>query len=156
VGESEDLDLRDPGSIESIKNRGITLYNLMNISSGYDLIAREWVEGFPETRVSAVRLRELYDSGADLNDAIVQTFLELLATRPDTFVQVKFGRNISESVVSEAGWIVLGIHQSGFARNLGKIEAFDRKLITTRVNPGSTADIIIAALFIALLGGLRP
>jgi triphosphoribosyl-dephospho-CoA synthase len=38
---------------------------------------------------------------------------------------------------------------------LKEIEAFDEELIKAGINPGSTADIIAAALFIAILGGLR-
>jgi len=31
----------------------------------------------------------------------------------------------------------------------------DKELLQRKINPGSTADIVIAGLFIALLGGVR-
>ncbi|MEA1998061.1 MAG: triphosphoribosyl-dephospho-CoA synthase, partial [Euryarchaeota archaeon] len=41
----------------------------------------------------------------------------------------------------------------GYEHN--EIAEFDEELIRDGINPGSTADIIAAALFIAILGGLR-
>jgi triphosphoribosyl-dephospho-CoA synthase len=37
----------------------------------------------------------------------------------------------------------------------GDVEKFDELLLEKGLNPGSTADIVIAGLFISLLGGLR-
>jgi triphosphoribosyl-dephospho-CoA synthetase len=36
-----------------------------------------------------------------------------------------------------------------------QIEAFDNELVSARLNPGSTADLIAAALFLCILAGLR-
>ncbi len=155
VKDVEELDLQNSEAIEDLKEKGITLYDLMKISSGYDLIAREWTKGFPETEASAIRIRELYDTGLGLNYAIVQTFLELLAARPDTFIQAKFGEEIAEAVSRDAKQIVSEIHNSDIHKTLPLVEDFDEKLIRNHNNPGSTADIIIASLFIVLLGGLQ-
>ena len=155
VQDVEELDLQDSKAIEDLKEKGITLYDLMEISSGYDLVAREWTKGFPETEASAIRIQELIDSGLNLNYSIIQTFLELLAARPDTFIQAKSGEEIAESVSQDAKGIVAEIHKSGIIENIQLVEGFDEKLIENRNNPGSTADIIIASLFIVLLGGLR-
>jgi triphosphoribosyl-dephospho-CoA synthase len=38
---------------------------------------------------------------------------------------------------------------------LPEICNFDEDLLARNINPGSTADIIIGGLFIALLGGMR-
>ncbi|MBP2029328.1 triphosphoribosyl-dephospho-CoA synthase [Methanohalophilus levihalophilus] len=150
-----DLDLQDSGAIEDIQKKGVNLYQLMEISSSYDLIAREWTNGFPETDAAAIRISELLESGLGINYAIVQTFLELLAARPDTFIQTKSGKEVAESVSKSASEIVSEIHKSGIVKNLPLIEDFDESLLENRNNPGSTADIIIASLFIVLLGGLR-
>jgi triphosphoribosyl-dephospho-CoA synthase len=37
----DDLDLGDSASIDKLKSEGLTLYNLMEISCGYDMIAEE-------------------------------------------------------------------------------------------------------------------
>ncbi|MDK2893127.1 triphosphoribosyl-dephospho-CoA synthase [Methanohalophilus sp.] len=155
VKEVDDLDLHDTGAIEDIQKKGITLYELMEISSGYDLIAREWSRGFSETDAAAIRISELLENGLSVNYAIVQTFLELLAARPDTFIQTKLGKEVAKAVSRDAGEIVSKIHKYGIIENLPLIEDFDDQLIENHNNPGSTADIIIASLFIVLLGGFR-
>lgn len=155
VKDVEEFDLQDSGATEDIQEKGITLYRLMEISSSYDLIAREWVMGFPETGATAIRISELLETGIGINHAIVQAFLELLAARPDTFIQTKSGKEMAEEVSRNANEIVSRIHKSGIVGNLSLVEDFDEKLIENHNNPGSTADIIIASLFIVLLGGLR-
>ncbi len=37
----------------------------------------------------------------------------------------------------------------------GNLKEFDEDLVKRRINPGTTADLVIGSLFIALLGGLR-
>jgi len=60
-----------------------------------------------------------------------------------------FGAEKSRYVMARAKAIVGGGYK------LKEIEQFDEDLIKAGINPGSTADIIAAALFIAILGGLR-
>jgi triphosphoribosyl-dephospho-CoA synthase len=75
--------------------------------------------------------------------------LRLLSEDEDTFVKLGFGAEKSRYVMERAKEIVNGGYK------LKEIEAFDEELIKAGINPGSTADIIAAALFIAILGGLR-
>ncbi len=45
----KDLDLGDKSSIDNIRERRLTLFDLMKLSSNYDIIADEWVNGFKNT-----------------------------------------------------------------------------------------------------------
>jgi len=78
INDLDDLDLADPASIDVIRARGTTLYQLMEISSSYDMIAREWTSGFQLTFECANSILEKYRS-MGINDALVRTFLEILA-----------------------------------------------------------------------------
>lgn len=154
VNDVEDLDLKDPASIEAIQTRGITLYQLMKISSAYDMIAREWTSHYPRTFECAASILDKYRT-ASINDAVVWTFMEMLARYPDTFVQTKFDSHVAETVSRQAGRIVDTINGSGFESARMDIMKLDEKFIKNGINPGSTADIIIAGLFVALMGGLK-
>jgi triphosphoribosyl-dephospho-CoA synthase len=90
-----------------------------------------------------------------INDALVLTFLEILAGNPDTFIRTKFDLERAEEVSGRAADIVERINSSGFENAKPDIEQFDEQLLSEGVNPGSTADIIIAGLFVALVGGLK-
>ncbi|MGM0771500.1 MAG: triphosphoribosyl-dephospho-CoA synthase, partial [Halobacteriota archaeon] len=46
VNDVDEFDLQDENSLDSLKEEGVTLYDLMEISQDYDQIAGEWVNGF--------------------------------------------------------------------------------------------------------------
>ncbi|AKB62679.1 MULTISPECIES: triphosphoribosyl-dephospho-CoA synthase [Methanosarcina] len=177
VNSVEEFDLEDPEATSDLRNQNITLYSLMEIAKGYDLIANEWTSGFGRCLEGAKIILDFMDarncreealaggsvsicSGTGINEAVVYTFLKLLSKHRDTFIQTKFDAETADYVSSRAGEVLSGWEISGkkagdFAFILPRIQEFDSELLDKRINPGSTADIIIAALFIALLGGLR-
>jgi len=154
INDVDDLDLADPASIDEISSRRTTLYQLMEISSSYDMIAREWTTGFQLTFRCADSILGKYRS-MSINDTLVRTFLEILAGNPDTFIRTKFDLERAKEVSGRARHIVERINSSGFENVKPDIEKFDEQLLSEGVNPGSTADIIIAGLFVALVGGLK-
>ena len=148
-----DLDLSDSESVDKIKEQGLTLYDMMEISAGYDIIAEEWVNGFEKSFECARMIREKI-SAHNINDTVVLTFIEMLARNNDTFIRTKFDIEKAEEVSKRAvGILQKGGNDMNILRN--DIHAFDRELLDEGVNPGSTADIIIAGLFIALFEGMR-
>jgi triphosphoribosyl-dephospho-CoA synthase len=147
----DDLDLGDTASLDKIKARGLTLFNLMEISSSYDMIAEEWTHGFKKTFESATSIQNKVKKYG-INDAIVLTFMELLSSNKDTFIQTKFDDKKAEEVSLRAKEIL----QKGDMDDIrGDIHSFDEELLRKGINPGSTADIIIAGLFVSLFEGMR-
>ena len=177
VNSVDEFDLEDPESTADLRAQNITLYGLMDIARGYDLIANEWTSGFGlclEGAKSILGFMQARNCGAEaltggsisscsgtgINEAIVYTFLKLLSRHRDTFIQTKFDIETADYVSSRAGEILSSWETSGktardFAFVLPAVQEFDSELLEKRINPGSTADIIIAGLFISLLGGLR-
>ncbi len=146
-----DLDLGDKSSIDKIRERKLTMFDLMKLSSGYDIIADEWVNGFRRTFECADLIME--KSGIyNINDAVVLTFMELLSRNKDTFIQTKFDIAEAEEVSMRAKEIL----EKGDIDNIrGEIRSFDEDLLRKGINPGSTADMIIGGLFISLFEGMR-
>ncbi|HIH75467.1 MAG TPA: fumarate hydratase [Methanosarcina sp.] len=177
VNSVDEFDLKDPESTADLRSQDITLYALMEIARDYDLIANEWTTGFVRCLEGAKSILEFMQarnceaealtggsvptcSGTGINEAVVYTFLKLLSKHRDTFIQTKFDIETADYVSFRAGEILSGWETSGktaqdFASILPQIQEFDSELLVKKINPGSTADIIIAGLFIALLGGLR-
>ena len=173
VNSVDEFNLGDPESTAELREQGVTLYKLMDIARGYDLIANEWTSGFRRCLEGAKSITEFMQaqksgaensvlncSGTGINEAIVYTFLKLLSRHRDTFIQTKFDKDTADHVSFRAGeilsaWEKPSGHTRDFASLLPAIQEFDSELLKKRINPGSTADIIIAGLFIALLGGLR-
>lgn len=147
----EDLDLGGAGSIDKIKAEGLTLFNLMQISSSYDIIAEEWTNGFKKTFECAASIRNKLKKH-DINDAVVLTFMELLSSNKDTFIQTKFDSKKAAEVSMRAKEIL----QKGDIEEIrDDIRSFDEFLLKEGINPGSTADIVIAGLFVSLFEGMR-
>lgn len=146
--EVPELDVMDEASIHEIRAKKLSLYAILTISASYDLISRELVGGFEKTFEYAALITD-FAREERINDTIMHAYLRLLASEEDTFIKMKFGPEKSRYVHQKAQWIVA----RGYQRN--EIEAFDEELIKEGLNPGSTADIIAASLFISILGGLR-
>ena len=145
VQERHYLDVNDPESVRNIQKQQLTLLDIMDISSSNDTIAKEWIEGFPRTFRGAELFKRFQESGYDLNDSIVCLLLRLLSESPDSLIAKKFGSEVALEVSAKAAHVL----------KHGSIEDFDKELIARRINPGTTADLVIGSLFVTLLGGFR-
>ena len=143
-----EFDLTDEGAIQEISEKKLSYYEILTISASYDLISRELVGGFELTFWYAALIKD-FAKEERINDAITRAYLKLLSEEEDTFITMKFGSEKSRYVKEGATKIV----RWGYKHK--EIEEFDEALISKGLNPGSTADIISAALFISILGGLR-
>lgn len=143
-----EFNLADEGAIKEISEKQFSLYEILTISASYDLISRELVGGFGLTFGYASWINDFVKEKR-INDAVTHAYLRLLSEEEDTFIKMKFGAEKSRYVKERA----MGIVNQGYKRR--EMEEFDEELIREGLNPGSTADIIAAALFISILGGLR-
>ncbi len=139
----EALDVRrGADAISDIEERELTLYDVLAASVERDGVAREWVSRFSRSFEAAERI----ESGeGPIPDRAARAFLELLASEPDTFV-TKIHDEATAREVTEAARAVL--------RGDADPETFADQLVEAEVNPGTTADLIAAGLFIALDRGL--
>lgn len=147
-----DFDLGESNSSGRIREEGIKLFDLMKLSADHDLIANEWVSGFERTSRCADMITKKADT-MSINDTIVCTFLRMLAETPDTFIRTKLGREKSIEVSERASDVIKGSRDLASIKS--EVHEFDERLIREKANPGSTADIIIGGLFVALVKGLR-
>jgi triphosphoribosyl-dephospho-CoA synthase len=158
LGKAPDLDVNDPSSVKRIIEERISLYHVFKIASFYDMICSEWVNNYPVTFEYAYPLlmQNLKEDG-DINTAVIHTFLAVLAKHPDTFIARKVGLKRA-CEVSAAAEEVLKSGGLKTAAGREKLREFDAMLRreSNLLNPGTTADIIAAALALAVLGGYRP
>jgi triphosphoribosyl-dephospho-CoA synthase len=147
VADVDEYSLKDARATERLRQEGRTLLDLMKISEGHDLIAREWSTGYERSFRLAARLMELIEE-CGLNEGIVRAFLEALAEEPDSLIAAKFGAKKAKEVSSRA---CIALKD----KTLDAACRLDEELLSEDVNPGSTADLIAAALFISLLKGIR-
>jgi triphosphoribosyl-dephospho-CoA synthase len=158
LGRAPDLDVNDPNSINMIRKEKISLYDTFTIASKYDAVCSEWVENYPITfEVAYPYLKKQIRETKDLDIAIIHTFLKVLSEYLDTFIARKAGIKKAREVSSLANEV---LKFGGLETSIGRksLSEFDRELRKAGnvLNPGTTADIIAAALALNVLGGYRP
>ncbi|HEY6508883.1 MAG TPA: triphosphoribosyl-dephospho-CoA synthase [Vicinamibacterales bacterium] len=131
-----------------------SLLDVMRLAADRDDIAGEYATAFETTfETGAVELRRLRVGGRSWDDAIVQTFLTLLAARPDTHIARRAGVDAARRVSADARAV---LDRGGVATPAGRaaLQEFDDRLRdpANPLNPGTTADLTAAAIFVHLLG----
>jgi triphosphoribosyl-dephospho-CoA synthase len=131
------------------------LTNVMQLAAGRDGIAREYATTFETTFVTAVpALDRARRDHLSWDDAVIETFLTVLAANPDTHVARRGGAALADDISREAQTVLAqGGVRSGPGR--GAIEIMDKRLrsVNNTANPGTTADLTAAAIFVVLLEG---
>jgi triphosphoribosyl-dephospho-CoA synthase len=147
VVQVDEFSLKDQDWKKKLIEGNQSLLELMRLSLDHDIVAREWATDFERSFQLAGRLQEMV-SIYGLNDGVGRTFLEALAEGPDSLISAKFGRERAEEVSRLAVDALLD-------STLNKAREMDCELLNRDMNPGSTADLIAASLFISLLRRLR-
>ena len=158
LGKAPELDINDPCSVDRIIRENISLYQVFKIASSYDRVCSEWINNYPVTfKVAYPYLMEQISETKELSVVVTHTFLKVLAKYPDTFIARKVGIAKAREVSSKAKEI-LKLGELGTSTGRERLREFDLELrrLSNLFNPGTTADIIAAALALSVLGGYRP
>jgi triphosphoribosyl-dephospho-CoA synthase len=153
--------LAQPGGLGEVAEQDIareptkSLREVMALAAERDLIARQYANGFRDVLCDALpELRRLMQPGTPLETAIVATYLNVLARHPDSLIARKRGLSQAIAVSRRAAELL----ESGWpdcARAQAHVDAFDSWLRQpdNRFNPGTSADLVTAALYAALREG---
>ncbi|QDT71976.1 triphosphoribosyl-dephospho-CoA synthase [Lacipirellula limnantheis] len=145
MGEVAEADVHEPPPV------GLTLRESMALAADRDLIARQYVNGFLEVFRTADRIEQHVADGQPLGEAIVIAFLELLAAEPDSLIARKAGLDAAQEVSQHAATILDSRRHGDDAFHAVRAEYdFWLRADGHRRNPGTTADVIAAALFALL------
>jgi len=131
----------------------LSLAGAMRLAASRDAIAREWTTGYEVTfSVGAPALRQALGAGLGWADATTAAFLALLAHQPDTLVARKLGSNDAAAIQQQARMITpLGAGTPAWRQAVARLDASLRDEANRR-NPGATADLTAAALFVVIIG----
>jgi triphosphoribosyl-dephospho-CoA synthase len=133
----------------------VTLREAMRVAQDRDTVAREYVTDFEVTfELGYAALRRLWAEGREFSGSVVQTALTILAQVPDTLIARKEGMDAALDVSRRAGHV---LEAGGFFSEQGRaaLRAFDLSIRDDRhrLNPGTTADLVAASIFVFLTEG---
>jgi triphosphoribosyl-dephospho-CoA synthase len=134
----------------------VALRDAMAAAADRDSVAAEYATGYAVTfDVGLPALMRGLDAGLAPRPATVELSLVLLAALPDTLVERKRGRRAAERVSAGAASVLAA---GGVRDDAGRaaLAAFDASLRRdgNALNPGTTADLVTAVLFVAQVEGL--
>ena len=133
----------------------VTLAAAMELASDRDDVAREYATAFERTfTVGAPALVKARAAGLEWTDAVTETFLVLLASAPDTLIARKLGPDAADEITRHAARVLAegGVRSDAGRRALSSLD-FELRDLRNMRNPGTTADITAAAIFVVLLNG---
>ena len=148
MGESDRHDVRE-------HEVTVTLREAMDVARERDSIAREYVTDFDLTfSLGAATILRRWRDGATFSEAVQTAFLTILAETPDTLIARKNGVAVAADVSRRAAR-VLAAGGAASAAGRARLGALGRELggRSHALNPGTTADLVAASLFVALTEG---
>ena len=152
--------LASPGGLGRAEHQDVAqeptlpLIDVMRLAADRDGIAREYATTFATTfETSVPALRRARGDGLSWDDAIVETFLDVLAAAPDTHI----ARRAGLAAAADVSGLARDVRAAGGVRSAAgraSLAAMDAALRDprNRANPGATADLTAAAVFVVLLG----
>ena len=154
-GDADAIDVRrGRNAASTLRERELTLYDIMELSANPqrgigDGNARLWTSGFARAFAAADALCE---ADGPVLDRTARVFLDCLAAEPDSLVAVVHGEATARDVSSRAATAAAELEATG---EFDAAHALAETFVEAGYNPGTTADLIAAALFIALQRGLE-
>jgi triphosphoribosyl-dephospho-CoA synthase len=156
--------LANPGGLGSAEEQDVaaeptvTLLEAMRLAADRDGVAREYATSFETTFETGVpALLNARADGVPLIDAIVESYLTIVAARPDTHIVRRGGEQLARRASDLAAETLAA---GGVRSDAGRraVEAMDAALRDSRNlgNPGTSADLMAASLFAALVVGGWP
>ena len=156
LGEVGGLDVSDESSLKQIQEEGLTPSQVFGLCKDRDTICSEWVNGFTVTFEEGHRyLSHRLEDGETVNSAIVETFLYLLSSHPDSLIMRKSCVEKAKEVSGRAAQV---LRRRGEPDFMDEVRRMDEELWSADgdLNPGTTADLTAASIFVQLLTGWRP
>jgi len=126
----------------------IGLRDAMSLAAERDSIARQYANGFADIFNVA---RGAHIGMANEQCAMLDAFLTFLSTWPDSHIVRKHGAAMAQSVTREAAVHRANWRAAGCPAEMPALNAWDTDLKARGINPGTSADLSVATLFIALL-----
>ncbi len=127
----------------------------MSAAANRDTIARQYDNGFEQVFDFVVsKLIQSVSEERPLADAIINTQMQIMAEFPDSLIARKCGLATAQASSGRAAQVLQ--HTYGSPEYLDALADFDFWLRAdgNRRNPGTTADLIGAGLFVALRNGM--
>ncbi len=145
LGQSDKYDVYEQPSV--------SLLEVMSHASDRDLIARQYATGYQDIFDFALpTFIDFLERWQNREWAITGLYLSLLARYPDTHVARKFGLYKAVVTTLRAGELLKGLKKADRPEDFqSRLMQADKEFKHEGINPGTTADLTVATLFVSHL-----
>lgn len=160
----EAIRLANPGGMGKVDEADVagpppsSLVDAMRLAADRDSIAKQYVTDFADVFDLVVpELQRGLAKGWALGDTVIRTHLRVLHELPDTLIARKCGIAKAREVSAWAGQVLEAgpPDDENYHEALADLD-FELRSDGHRLNPGATADLIAAGLFVALRDRMIP
>ena len=146
----------DEGDVRDNPDR-LTLIKAMYLAAERDRIANAYVTAYSDIFDFALPVfQDARRLAIDSDLAVTTLHMSLLAEFPDTHISRKYGATAAEEIREQARALKAYWSPVASAKSMTPLIEFDAKMKTKGRNPGTTADFVVATLFVAGLIGQKP
>jgi triphosphoribosyl-dephospho-CoA synthase len=148
------MDSKDKFDLKKSDNNDFTLLEAMKYASSYDYIASEYSNYFHNIiNTISVNWRNYFNLMKNSEYATTATYLKLISENPDSLISRKHGVKASIKVSDRLKPIASEYCASKTPNALNnQLLLVDSELKMQGLNPGTTADVVVASIFINRLG----
>ena len=147
-GDQDEYDVASDNAKQELRDNNQTMYDVLKISAPWDMLAREMTSDMPAVfEIGYPTYHELKEEKS-LNDACLLTFLTILSQVPDTLISRKYGSDEALKISMMTRDLLNLKDESDF---MEKVKEFDDYLYNNKYNPGTTADLTAASIFVSNL-----
>ena len=148
MGDQDEYDVASDNAKNELRQNGQTMYDVLKISAPWDMLAREMTSDMPAVFEIGYPTYHKLKEEKSQNDACVLTFLTILSQVPDTLISRKYGSDESMKISMMTRDLLNLKDADDFGERL---KEFDDYLFNNKYNPGTTADLTAASIFVSYL-----
>jgi triphosphoribosyl-dephospho-CoA synthase len=152
----------NPGGLGRVESADVAghppgdLVAAMRLAADRDMVARQYAENFHHVlKVVVPRIASALGGGLSLSAAIVHVHLQLMSEFPDSLIARRQGPRVARQAADRAHAVLSagGPGDEAYHQGIAELD-FWLRADGHRRNPGTTADLVAAGLFVALRDGI--
>jgi triphosphoribosyl-dephospho-CoA synthase len=148
MGDQDEYDVASDNAKNELRQNNQTMYDVLKISAPWDMLAREMTSDMPAVfEIGYPTYHQLREEKSQ-NEACLLTFLTILSHVPDTLISRKYGDDEALKISLMTRDLLKMRDSADF---IDRVSEFDEYLFKNKYNPGTTADLTAASIFVSYL-----
>ena len=145
LGDADQQDVNEAPSV--------TLLQAMELAADKDRIALQYTNSFKDIfDFAVIEYNRAFVLSGESGWAALTVFAEMLSRFPDSHIERKYGKQYSEWIADEMALLCKAMKAANKLEDvLPMLYSIDKTFKAKKINPGTTADMTVATVLVALL-----